>query len=643
MAGTAAKYVDPTQTGEGKKLMTEMTERLLPLCRNFREKVYAGLQVATARRYAPKAAVRTHPDRGPQVLHSTPASLAGKRICCFAHYDPEPMVDPSVFAYLEELSRSGFLIIFVSSAPGLPPAILERLIPLCERVLLRANVGLDFASWKDAFETFPDMFEADVLLLANDSAWLTGPLEPVFSTMRTVPCDFWGMVESRERRPHLQSNFLFFHKKAITSNAFRHFWCGVAPLESKKFVIRRYETALTLHLALEGLRAAAFVPSWWLPDRGRNNPSLYYGLTLLPLLGVPLLKRQLLRENPAGTALSGWERHITLPGMEETIRAHAARLGQALPPSGIAEPYTPPRVDALLPVYNGIKFLPAMLASIKDQKPRPPRLIARDDGSSDGSFSLLKDYALKHTDTVYEGGNNVGVVSNLASLLRQSDAPYFVLADQDDYWFPHKVLSLYEAMARLEKESPPNTPLLVFSDARLVDAKGEQIAPSFRKATNIPAAWGGTLAQTLVMSPAPGCTMLGNAALRELALPFPDGIFMHDWWLLLVAKTMGKAVSLPFALTDYRQHRSNVLGAGAVTIPGRVLRRLKTKSSIPATQRQAGALLERFVGELSADARDICEAWASMQSIPYCKRLCRCFRYGFHKPGLRFFSFLLEI
>ena len=58
-----------------------------------------------------------------------------------------------------------------------------------------------------------------------------------------------------------------------------------------------------------------------------------------------------------------------------------------------------------------------------------------------------------------------------------------------------------------------------------------------------------------------GCSVAFNKALLEKALPIPENIVMHDWWIALVASMTGKVVFDPNPLILYRQHDLNTIGA----------------------------------------------------------------------------------
>src|SRR4029077_4320126 len=54
-----------------------------------------------------------------------------------------------------------------------------------------------------------------------------------------------------------------------------------------------------------------------------------------------------------------------------------------------------------------------------------------------------------------------------------------------------------------------------------------------------------------------GCACAVNRALLDLALPLPESIASHDWWLALCAAAAGEVVCLDLPLLDYRRHGAN--------------------------------------------------------------------------------------
>jgi hypothetical protein len=150
-----------------------------------------------------------------------------------------------------------------------------------------------------------------------------------------------------------------------------------------------------------------------------------------------------------------------------------------------------------------------------------------------------------------------------------------------------------------------------------------------------PAAWN-QLHNVMVHNPCCGATMLVNRALLDLALPIPDNVVMHDWWLALCASAYGKLIQLQDPLLLYRQHGGNVLGAktllaklarGSLSEIPKALQRLK------ATCVQAQLLCDRAGSKMDPEHREALQAYAD---ILHGKRrvLSTLWRYGLWKPQL---------
>ena len=133
----------------------------------------------------------------------------------------------------------------------------------------------------------------------------------------------------------------------------------------------------------------------------------------------------------------------------------------------------------LLAAYNGESFLPAQLASLSAQSFSDFSVLYQDDGSSDRTPEILAGWAEKDPRFLpgSEQGKHLGAKENFISLLRQTDAGRILLCDQDDLWEPDKLESLLAAADVNGADS--SLPLLVHSDASVIDAEGQLLAPSF--------------------------------------------------------------------------------------------------------------------------------------------------------------------
>lgn len=88
-----------------------------------------------------------------------------------------------------------------------------------------------------------------------------------------------------------------------------------------------------------------------------------------------------------------------------------------------------------MPVFNDIDFIEASLLSILNQTFENFRLIISDDGSSDGSADICKQYAEKDKRITYiRQPQNLGISKNMEFLLTKADTPYFMWAGDDDLY-----------------------------------------------------------------------------------------------------------------------------------------------------------------------------------------------------------------
>lgn len=298
------------------------------------------------------------------------------------------------------------------------------------------------------------------------------------------------------------------------------------------------------------------------------------------------------------------------------------------------------RIDILLAIYNGARFLPEQLASLTAQTHADWRLLVRDDGSNDGSLEVVRKWAAKvpqPVEIIADGRKGMGASLNFAALLEQSDAPWFAFCDQDDAWLPEKLAVMLEAVLREEKSAGQGAPVLSFSDLLVVDDKLAPVAPSFWELGRIDPAAGDTeLSRLMVRNCVTGCASMGNAALRDFGLPVPGGARMHDWWLAMVASAFGSLVPVHQPTIRYRQHGGNVVGAAdsrSMALVGQALSRPrfyydKAVAARDNSQRQARAFAERFGDRLTAADRALVEGYGALSEQGVIARKAFMLRHG---------------
>lgn len=240
------------------------------------------------------------------------------------------------------------------------------------------------------------------------------------------------------------------------------------------------------------------------------------------------------------------------------------------------------KVDILLPTYNGEKYIREQIDSIIGQDYPNWKLIIRDDGSKDRTLQIVKEYKEKYPDKiqlVYDTKGNFGVTYNVFELLRYSKSPYTMFCDQDDIWKPDKIKILLQCIKKAE-QNERSKPILIHSDACIVDAQLKTIHPSFANYIH----WDkrkDTLANLIQRNVVQGSSTIINRKLLEKVKQLSNingcKSVTHDWWIAVIATLFGKIYYCDKVLMLYRQHGNNIIGASSNTLRIQNLLKLTNK------------------------------------------------------------------
>jgi glycosyltransferase involved in cell wall biosynthesis len=94
------------------------------------------------------------------------------------------------------------------------------------------------------------------------------------------------------------------------------------------------------------------------------------------------------------------------------------------------------KVTAIIPVYNGKKYLREAIDSVINQTLKPIELIIIDDGSSDGSIDILKNITSPFNISVITQ-KNAGQAAARNRGITAAQGDFIALLDQDDAWYPN--------------------------------------------------------------------------------------------------------------------------------------------------------------------------------------------------------------
>nr|WP_296047211.1 glycosyltransferase family 2 protein [uncultured Blautia sp.] len=218
------------------------------------------------------------------------------------------------------------------------------------------------------------------------------------------------------------------------------------------------------------------------------------------------------------------------------------------------------KIAILLATYNGERYLRELLESLIGQSLQNFCCFVHDDGSKDGTVKILEDYCSQYPKrfVMVEGESTGGAKSNFMYLMNQVRADYYMFCDQDDVWLPEKVKLSYN----LIKKQEMSVPTVVYTDLKIVNSELSLIDSSYYHYTGKNPSRN-SLIDLLKCNVTVGCTMTINRVLRDTALQVSnlDNIFMHDWWISLIASVSGQLIFLNEQTILYRQHGDNSVGA----------------------------------------------------------------------------------
>ena len=121
------------------------------------------------------------------------------------------------------------------------------------------------------------------------------------------------------------------------------------------------------------------------------------------------------------------------------------------------------KVSVIIPAYNGDRYIEKAIAGILAQTYTNYEIVAIDDGSTDGTRQIIRQYG----DRVrYFTQANQGVAASRNLGLSKAQGEYIAFLDQDDVFLPHKLAS---QVALLERNSSLG---IVNSGWQIVDRDG---------------------------------------------------------------------------------------------------------------------------------------------------------------------------
>jgi glycosyltransferase involved in cell wall biosynthesis len=256
-------------------------------------------------------------------------------------------------------------------------------------------------------------------------------------------------------------------------------------------------------------------------------------------------------------------------------------------------------ISVAMCTYNGERYLQQQLDSIFSQEYLPEELVICDDGSTDATVSII-ERAIKSSPLkihLIKNVSSLGVTKNFSQCIGLCKGDYIALCDQDDIWKKDRLFDQKNLLSNAETSLGLLKPLLTYADLELVDSFGVSMGTTFFKHGHLRPVEVAAHKTFAVLNIAPGCGMMINRALVNLALPISDDAVMHDWWLALIASVAGEVIFSDSLAVEYRQHKGNLRGSS--DNPVNLIKKLSSPISLLKKQKyNYASAVDQFIAAM---------------------------------------------
>ncbi|MCU5788092.1 glycosyltransferase family 2 protein [Alloalcanivorax marinus] len=219
------------------------------------------------------------------------------------------------------------------------------------------------------------------------------------------------------------------------------------------------------------------------------------------------------------------------------------------------------KISIAMATYNGEKYLHEQLDSFLAQTRQPDELVVCDDGSSDATVEILRQFA---ADAPFEvrihvNERNLGYSDNFLKAAKLCEGDWIAFCDQDDVWLPNKLKSAADAI----EQGPGLT--MVLQNAELCDGRlnrhgrvfPNKIRPGFYGPNSQYGFW---VWQGFLQTISSKLFKNIDCSSRPLNYLPVDPVQSHDKWTCVIANAIGGIVVLGEPVALYRRHEAAITG-----------------------------------------------------------------------------------
>lgn len=216
------------------------------------------------------------------------------------------------------------------------------------------------------------------------------------------------------------------------------------------------------------------------------------------------------------------------------------------------------RISVVMALYNGAEYLTQQLESILGQTVPPDEVILSDDGSTDETVRIAKEFitrrGLSGRWRVFEQKKNLGYAENFYFAAGKAAGDVLFFSDQDDLWLPDKIERMLAVMEPRKDCCLLSTDYEPFADSE----NAQRIPADIRK--RMP---GDGSLERIALSPkniyigAIGCCMAVRRSFYEQAAKYRFAGWAQDDFLWKIAQAAGVSYLWHVNLVRHRIHGAN--------------------------------------------------------------------------------------
>lgn len=216
-----------------------------------------------------------------------------------------------------------------------------------------------------------------------------------------------------------------------------------------------------------------------------------------------------------------------------------------------------PTSSIAMVTYNGEKYLQRQLDSLVKQTVLPGELVVCDDGSTDRTMEILRQFAqtAPFPVRIFQNERNLGICANFCKVFYLCEKEVTFFCDQDDVWFPQKLEKALKVM-----ESKPEVGLVLTYDER-IDGNdqplrnrefSDRLTAALEKEELFPALFHqrhlGWAAHNMAC----------RTCWREILLKRGWAPTAFDWWIFHLMGLWNRIDVIPEPMCRYRRHGESV-------------------------------------------------------------------------------------